>query len=187
MKTLGRIAVVAAAGAVLGACLQAATALMASAGPVGDGWSFRGNGALVVPIGFGAALLAGGWLALFLYARGAAAWAPFAVLITAAAATPATASIVVLLVFGSDAQRISDLLTVPAVLWPILTLAFVAIAKRRPAPSRRLPLVWTFAAAAVLGIALGVGFFAAVAFVTAVGQSIDLAQNEKEGIWIRSS
>lgn len=35
--------------------------LVARYGPAGDGWSLRGNGAVTVPFGVGAALLEAGW------------------------------------------------------------------------------------------------------------------------------
>ena len=37
-------------------------------------WSFRGNGALVVPFGVGPAMLAGGWTALVLHGRISLRW-----------------------------------------------------------------------------------------------------------------
>jgi hypothetical protein len=165
-KTLATTARAAIVGVVFGIGLDAATLLMATAGPTGDTWSFRGNGALVVPIGFGAAVLAGGWMGLFLYARGARAWAPVAASITAAAAVPSLLSIAVLVVFGSAAQEISDLMVVPTVAWPVLSLTSGAVADLQPAPTRRLPHVSAYLAVLVFSIALGAGFFGAEAALT---------------------
>jgi hypothetical protein len=159
MKTLETTADAAIAGVVLGIALDAATVVMASAGPTGDTWSFRGNGALVVPIGFGGALLSGGWVGLILCARGVRAWLAFAVSIAAIAAIPPLLSITLLVAFGSAAQSASDLTAVSAFAWPVLSLAFVGIADARPAPSRRLPRGSAWFAAFVFSLALGVGFF----------------------------
>jgi hypothetical protein len=165
MTTLRTSALAAVAGGSLGIALNAAMVVMASAGPTGDEWSFRGNGALVVPIAFGAALLAGGWVGLFLYARGVPAWAPFAMVIALSAAAPAVLSIFVLVIFGSAAQLLSDLMTVPALVWPAVSLVCIVIADLRPARSRRLPHAAALFAALVFSVALGGGFFGAEAFV----------------------
>jgi len=158
VKTLTASALAATAGVVLGIGLAAATLVMASAGPMGEGWSFRGNGALVVPIGIGGALLAGGWTGLSLFARGIRAWLPFAVALACAAATPAILSIALLAMFGRSAQAASDLMTVPALAWPMVSLAFAIFADVRPAPSRRLPRGSAVLASIVFSIAVGAGF-----------------------------
>lgn len=148
-------------GLALGALLDVLTVLMAAAGPAGDGWSFRGNGALVVPLGLGCALLSSGWAALSLYARGTSVWAPFGVLIGVAAAVPAALSVIVLAVFGRAAQPFSDLMTVPALSGPLLTFAGVMLADRQGPRSRRLSRACALAAAAIFAGALGAGFFGA--------------------------
>jgi hypothetical protein len=165
MRTFSACALAAAVGGMLGIGLDAATVLVANSGPVGDTWSFRGNGALVVPVGFGAALLAGGWLGPFLYARGVRAWALFTIAVTAAAAAPAALSIVVLVVFGGWAQGLSDLMTLPVLVFPVLSLVCGAIVDFRPAPSRRLPHASAILTALVFGIAMGAGFFGAESVV----------------------
>ena len=63
-----RLLVVALGIGLLAGCLLAVlTSLVARSGPQGDGWSFRGNGALIVPFCLGPAVLAGAWAALALH------------------------------------------------------------------------------------------------------------------------
>jgi len=69
---------VAVAALATGIALDALTWLLARSGPEASGgapWSLRGNGAIVVPLGVGPALLAGTWTALALHARAAKGWA----------------------------------------------------------------------------------------------------------------
>src|SRR5438045_9467010 len=58
---------------VAGALISVVAFVVARYGPSGDGWSFRGNGALavytLVPV-----LLAAGWTALILRARSVGSW-----------------------------------------------------------------------------------------------------------------
>jgi hypothetical protein len=58
-----------AGGVLVGVGLEVLTWWLAAYGPQGDGWSLRGNGALVVPFGLGPAVLVGGWIAFALHAR----------------------------------------------------------------------------------------------------------------------
>jgi hypothetical protein len=72
------VAAALATGAAAGLALEVATFLVARYGPSGTtdagAWSFRGNGALVVPLSIGPAVLAAGWIAIVLHYRGARAW-----------------------------------------------------------------------------------------------------------------
>lgn len=116
----------AAAGVVAGGLLGVLTYWLARAGPAGDGWSFRGNGALVIPLGVGPALLAGGWVALVLRSRGAERWLPLGAAAACAGALPALASILALVLAGAGAQRVSDALTLPALAWPVVAVLLAA-------------------------------------------------------------
>lgn len=120
-------------GLAFGVALDIVTMLVASPGPAGEGWSFRGNGALVVPIGFGAAVLAGGWTGVSLFGRGVTAWLGFAFAIGAAAAIPSFA-------------------------WPVLSLVLaVALQLFSPSP-RRLSAALTVLAGVAFTLGLGAGF-----------------------------
>jgi hypothetical protein len=75
--TLGRgtrtLVTVAVVGLLAGAAISVFAFLLARYGPAGDGWSFKGNGALatytLIPV-----VLAGGWTALVLRARAIPNW-----------------------------------------------------------------------------------------------------------------
>ena len=161
MRVISASGTSALAGLALGVALDISMAWLARSGPAGDGWSFRGNGALVVPIGFGAAVLAAGWLGISLFGRGVRGWLGLAVAIGAGAAAPALLSVLVLVLVGRDAQSGSDLLTIPAFAWPVLSLALAVALQLRPPAARRLHPVLTLLAGVAFTLALGVGFFGA--------------------------
>ena len=75
---IARLVWVAVAALATGIALDALTWFLARAGPEASGgapWSLRGNGAIIVPLGIGPALLAGAWTALALRARAVRRWA----------------------------------------------------------------------------------------------------------------
>lgn len=157
------------AGLVVGVGIALATSAMASAGPVGDGWSFRGNGALVVPLGFGAAALAGGWVALCLYGRAIRGWAVVGAVVGAVSSIPALLSIVVLVIFGSGAQLLSDLLTIPAFALPLLSAGLACAIHLRPTGPRRLPTAETLVAGGTYALGLGAGLIGSETLVSIAG------------------
>ncbi len=59
MKDLKLLSMVLGSGLLAGIALDLVTYLVARYGPQGDSWSFRGNRALIVPVGLGPAVLAG--------------------------------------------------------------------------------------------------------------------------------
>src|SRR4051794_18230538 len=106
-------------GPVLGAAILAGfvldvlTFILARSGPQdadGAPWSFRGNGALIVPFGLGPAVLAGAWTALALRARGVVHWLAGGVIAAAAGAILVAVSILLPVFFGSAALPVSSLL-----------------------------------------------------------------------------
>ena len=69
----------------LGIALDVLTFVVARYGPSGGDvpWSFRGNGALIVPLGLGPAILAGGWTAVLLHGRRGVRWLTWGVTVFA--------------------------------------------------------------------------------------------------------
>jgi hypothetical protein len=148
-------------GLIAGVALDVLTYWVARAGPVGEGWSFRGNGALVVPLGLGPAVLAGGWTALVLYARGVAGWRRLGIAALLLGALPSVSSVLVLVALGRDAQSLSDILTLPAFAWPLLALALAAMAPLHRRSTRPITPLAGMVAGLAFTIALLVGFVAA--------------------------
>jgi hypothetical protein len=122
--------VVAAAGVyaiVAGIGIDVLTFLVARYGPAADGWSLRGNGALVVPFGLGPALIAAGWSATVLHYREAARW----ILLAAAAGTIgfalALASVLVLALYGSAVAAASYLAILLGLIWMLAAPVVAAV------------------------------------------------------------
>ena len=144
--------------AIAGAIIDLITYWVAAAGPVGEGWSFRGNGALVVPIGIGPAVLAGGWSTLVLMHRRVARPATWGIGAALIGAVPAALSVAALVVLGRSAQAVSDVLTVPALAWPVLSVVLAALWPVAPTSVRGRRLLATLVLVALCTMAVAVGF-----------------------------
>ncbi len=108
-------------GLVAGVALDAVAFLVARYGPEGDSWSLRGNGALIVPIGLGPAILAGGWTALASRYRGSPHWLVLGLAGFIIGTTFVVASVLVLVFFGSDAGAASsNVLTLLILVWMLV-------------------------------------------------------------------
>ena len=122
-------------GLVAGVLLDVATFLVARYGPAADGWSFRGNGALVVPLGLGPSILAGAWATLVCHYRGFARWLELGVLAGLVGTAFLLVSIIVLVLFGSDAgAAVSNVITLVIFAWMVLAPILAAVV---PAPNPR--------------------------------------------------
>jgi hypothetical protein len=135
----GRVVVTAlVTGVVAGALLDVLTFVVARYGPSGssDGasWSFRGNGALVVPFGLGPAVLAGGWAALVRHFRGAAGWLRWGIGAGLAGTLLTIASAAAIALPGPTAIAASQILFLVVLAWtlvaPILAALFPATTER---------------------------------------------------------
>jgi hypothetical protein len=152
-------------GLFAGIALDVLTYLVARYGPSGgDGaaWSFRGNGALIVPFGAGPAVLAGGWTALVRHHRspaGSLRWGIGAGLVGAGLALASAAAVVL-----PDSARVgaSQTLLVVLLLWIVIApvLTGVLPVGRRPGERKMLPHLL---AGVLFPIALVAGLGAAAA------------------------
>jgi hypothetical protein len=97
------VAVTALAGAGAGVIIALLGALVSRVGPSGNGWSFKGNGALIVAFGVGPALLAGGWTLLVLHARRHRRWLALGIGAGLVGLVMPALSIIPLVALGSDA------------------------------------------------------------------------------------
>ena len=126
MRTLVTVAVI---GVVAGAAISLFAFLLARYGPAGDGWSFKGNGALaaytLLPV-----VLVAGWTAFVLQARSIPAWLSFALGAGAVALAIALADALLLPVFGSGADQTTGI---------VLLIALVAWMAIGPALATRIP------------------------------------------------
>jgi len=87
-------------------------------------WSFRGNGALVVPFGVGPAVLAGGWTALVLHGRTGVRWLWWSVAAVLIGVAVVLASVAATVLGRLDAaDRLTYLILAWAAIAPILALA----------------------------------------------------------------
>ena len=149
-----------AAGLFTGAAVSIIAFALARYGPSGDGWSFRGNGALsvytLVP-----ALVAAGWTALVLHLRHHRHWLALGAGAGFVGALLAAADAALLPVFGLSGDRIAG----PIVLLCLLAWMGVApaLATRVPVPVTAVPpavgrsivagAIWVAATAAGLIVA----------------------------------
>ena len=150
-------AIAAVAGIVGGALLDVLSFAVAAWGPAGDGWSLRGNGALVVPLGLGPALLAGGWAALAARQRGARRWVNVGAGAGLVGALIVIVSVLSLVVLGRDGQQIADRLTLLMFGWPVIAVLVVALMRIEATAGDRKPLTNALAAI-VIPAALIAGF-----------------------------
>lgn len=138
----------------VGIVIDLLTALVASSDIGGDGWTLRGNGALVVPFALGTAVLAGGWTALALHAGGDARWPLLGAAAGLVAAVLGASQVLLLALLGGDRAGAPTLVAIGAAfLW---TLAAPGAAVLRARDVRTRP-AWHLAAAVLLAVGLLAG------------------------------
>ena len=145
-----------------GAAIDALTWLVARYGPQaadGQPWSFRGNGALVVPVALGPAVVAAAWTALVLSYRDAPRWLALSLAAGAVAVVLLLAAILALVVFGIAAMSASTWLSLAPVAWSVIAPGLAAGLPVH-AQRRRNPLAYVVRGA-LTPVAVVVGFFGA--------------------------
>jgi hypothetical protein len=150
-------------GLVAGVVLDVLTFLVARYGPAGEGgapWSFRGNGALIVPFGLGPALIAGGWAALVLQHRGSPHWQSLGWAATAVGVVLALASAAAVVLLGRQGAALSTALTFAVLAWVLLAPVLAALVPVTRRHSNRPGLPQTVAALVLLPIAMFTGLSA---------------------------
>jgi hypothetical protein len=73
------VAATAIGGLIAGAGIMLIANQLSAVGPLGDGWSFRGDGSLVIPFGLRPVVIATGWTLLVLHDRSHPRWVVFAI------------------------------------------------------------------------------------------------------------
>jgi hypothetical protein len=126
-------AIVVGVGLALGIALDVLTFIVARYGPSGvaDGaaWSFRGNGALIVPFGLGPAILVGGWTAVVLHGRTGVAWLKWGVIAFGIGAGLVLLSALTT-VTGNFAA--ANALTLATFAWPLIAPIALVLVHREP-------------------------------------------------------
>jgi hypothetical protein len=105
------VGVALAAALLAGVLLDALAWAVARYGPQGEGWSFRGNGALVVPVGLGPAALAGAWAALVSHSRGTTRWLPLGIGAGLVGAALVAVGVAALVLFGAAGAGVAARMT----------------------------------------------------------------------------
>jgi hypothetical protein len=148
------------AGAIAGVLIVLLGDLVSAAGPEGDGWSLRGNGAFIVPFGVGPAVLAAGWTMLVLHARYHSRWILLGLASGLLELAIVAASLVPLFVRGSAAGATAGSIAQPLqLLWLVGSPVLAARLPISAHPQTRVP-GWHFAAGVVLPFALIFGAMA---------------------------
>jgi len=148
---------------VAGALISVLAFVVARYGPAGDGWSFRGNGALavytLVPV-----LLTAGWTALVLRARSVGSWLTLGLGAGFVALFFALADALLIPLFGTGAD---------ATLGAVLLIALVAWIVVAPALATRIPAAGSAFLSVGSNIAAGAVWLVAVLVgLVAVGYAI---------------
>jgi hypothetical protein len=151
------VAVVAVIGLVAGVLLGLLTSFLAVSGPSGDGWSLRGNGALIVPFGLVPAVLAAGWTAIVAHFRGFPHWLALGAGAGIVGLALVALSLLPLATGGSAAASVSALASLLVLAW---TIAAPLLTGFIPAPDdgQHQRLAVHLLAAAALAVGLAVGF-----------------------------
>jgi hypothetical protein len=114
-------------GLVAGLALDVLAFLVARYGPQAGSWSFRGNGALVVPLGLGPAILAAAYTAMVLHARGVPDWLRIGLSAGAVGALLIVASSAAVIVLDRGGESISQVLILVTWLWTLAAPLFAAL------------------------------------------------------------
>lgn len=152
------------AGAIAGVLITILTNFVSTSGPSADGWSFRGNGALVVPFGLGPVVLAAGWTMLVLHGRSHPRWIFLGTLVGLLELAILAVGIVALVVGGSAVggavSAFAQPLQVLVMVGSPAAAAFLRITsdvRTRPAWSHFLGAL-TLPVGLIVGLVIG-GFF----------------------------
>ena len=154
-RLLGTVALVA---VVAGALISVLAFVVARYGPAGDGWSFRGNGALAVytllPV-----LLVAGWTAIVLRARSVRSWVTLGIGAGLVGLLLAVADALLIPLFGTGADAtFGAVLLIAIVVWMVVA---PALATRIPAAGSAFYSIGSNVAAGVIWlVALLVGLVA---------------------------
>jgi hypothetical protein len=152
--------VVAVAGALAGVLLWVLTIVLSRSNISGNGWALTGNGALIIPFGFGPAVVAGGWAAIILRMRGHRRWLQLGIGSGLVGLALTAGSFISLIAFGPggrDAGATVSLFFGFLLYGWLLASAIVAAMIPAPDPERHGPPFWSIGALLLLPVTLIAG------------------------------
>jgi hypothetical protein len=155
------LAAVAVAGLVTGVLLGLMTSLLTASGPSGQGWSLRGNGALIVPFGLAPALVAAGWAATVAHFRSLPYWPVLGALAGLVGVGLVVVSFAAIVVGGPSGAAVSAVATLLVPLWTVAASLIVSLLPARGAPRDSGGAGVHLLAALVLLVAMAAGFYLA--------------------------
>jgi len=154
-------------GLVCGAAISLSAFYVARYGPSGGNWSFKGNGAIAVYAAF-PAVMAGGWTAIAVHARGGAGWFWRGVGAAVVGLVIAFVAAALLPLAGEQADRLGSPIAFIALLgW--MVVAPVAGMRVRVATSGAMGSVGQHVAAGVLWSAAALAGLVAIAIALPAG------------------
>jgi hypothetical protein len=138
------------AGLATGIVLGLLTSALAAGGPSGEGWSLKGNGALIVPFGLGPALLAGGWATLVAHFRSMPRWPVVGLAAGVAGVALVLISLLALVIGGSGGAGVAAVGILLTALWMLAAPLVIAMLPRSGmTPAHERPNSHLVAAAAL--------------------------------------
>ena len=153
----GFTGMIAALGVIAGFLLWILTIVLSRSRLSGNGWALSGNGALIIPFGFGPAIVAGGWAAIILRMRGHPRWLQLGIGSGVVGLALTAGSLLSLIAFGPaarDAGATGSLFFGFLLYAWLLASAIIAAMIKAPDPARQGPPFWSIAAILLLPVTL---------------------------------
>jgi hypothetical protein len=149
---------VAVLGLATGVALGLLTSLLAASGPGGEGWSLRGNGALIVPFGLAPALVAAGWAGVVAHLRSLPNWPVYGFLAGLVGVGLSAASLLSVVAGGSGGTAVAAVATLLVPLWTLAAPLVVSMLPSRGGARERGGAGAHVLAAIALPVAMVAGF-----------------------------
>ena len=155
------LAAVVVLGLATGVTLGLLTSQLAAKGPAGDGWSLRGNGALIVPFGVAPALVAAGWAGAVAHFRSLPNWPVYGFLAGLVGVGLVAISVLAIVAGGSTGATVAAVATLVVPLWTLAAPLVVSLLPSRGERKERGGAGVHVLAAVAIPVALAGGFLLA--------------------------
>jgi hypothetical protein len=155
------LAAVVVLGLATGVALGLLSSQSAAHGPAGDGWSLRGNGALIVPFGVAPALVAAGWAGAVAHFRSLPNWSIYGFLAGLVGVGLVAISVLAIVAGGSTGAAVAAVATLLMPLWTLAAPLVVSLLPSRGEGRERRGAGVHVLAAVAIPVALAGGFLLA--------------------------